>query len=205
MPRGDVTLAIVSDTFIGDDANAKRRLRIASTSALTMNTGQPVANGTLFTVRSVAPTAGPIVSVGTILTADADGSRDNVQVPVVNGRIEFDVEIPAPFRAVLPAQAVVYSTRGTAFGTRCSSEARHVAASTFHRSRRRARVEHQRPRARAEHERPFSRARRHRPLRHRAQGRTGAANGAEGHRDHRQHLSADDHGAGWIAAVPARR
>jgi PKD repeat protein/methionine-rich copper-binding protein CopC len=117
MPRGEVALAIVSDTFIGDDANAKRRVKIASTSALTMNTGQPVADGMLFTVRSVAPSAGPIVPVGTILTPDADGNRDNVQVPVVNGRIEFDVELPAPFKVVIPAQAVAYSTKGTAFGT----------------------------------------------------------------------------------------
>jgi hypothetical protein len=82
-----------------------------------MNNGQPVANGTLFTVRSVTPSAGPIVPVGTILTSDADGGRDNVQVPVINGRIEFEIEVPAPFKAVIPAQAVVYSTKGTAFGT----------------------------------------------------------------------------------------
>jgi PKD repeat protein len=117
MPRGEVALTVVSDTLTGDDANAKRRIRIASTGSLLMNNGQPVANGTLFTVRSVTPSAGPIVPVGTILTSDADGGRDNVQVPVINGRIEFEIEVPAPFKAVIPAQAVVYSTKGTAFGT----------------------------------------------------------------------------------------
>jgi hypothetical protein len=75
-----------------------------------------VPNGTTYTVRSAADDGSALVHYGTILTADADPSTEGIQVQVDNGAVTFEIEFNSPFGAYAPARAIIYSTKGTAFG-----------------------------------------------------------------------------------------
>jgi len=98
----------------GANDTATRRFVVTS-GPLVTNDGQPVPDGTLYSVRALSA-GDPSTDFGTILTADADPALDHVQVAVVGGRIQFEVEYPAPNGSFVPGQIVVYSTAGTAFG-----------------------------------------------------------------------------------------
>ena len=100
---------------VGAGETATRRFRVTS-GPLVMNNGQPVADGTLFTVRSLSGASSDETPFGTILAADADGTRANTQVAVVGGRLQFDVELSSPSGVFLPGRIVVHSTAGTAYG-----------------------------------------------------------------------------------------
>jgi hypothetical protein len=115
MPARTVALAVTQQTANGSGDAQTLHFRVSS-GPLVMNNGQPVPDGTLFSVRSVAADSGSLALYGDILTADADAGRENVQVASHGGVIEFDVEYPAPNDAYVPAKVVVYSVAGTAFG-----------------------------------------------------------------------------------------
>ena len=108
-----MTAADAGQTGTGE--NAKRRFTVTS-APLVMNNGQAVPDGTLFTVRSFVGGSSDETPFGTILTADADPGRDNVQIAVVNGRLQFEVELASPSGLFIPGRVVVHSTTGTAFG-----------------------------------------------------------------------------------------
>jgi hypothetical protein len=115
MPARDVSLSVHDDGTTGAGETAAQRFTITS-GPLVMNTGQPVPDGTLYTVRTLVPGASVLTPYGTILTADHDPARNEVQVASHNGVIQFEVEYPAPNGAYIPGRLAVYSTKGTAFG-----------------------------------------------------------------------------------------
>ncbi len=91
MPAG---LADVTATALPGGPQNQARIRVTSTP-LAMNAGGMVPNGTLFTVFTTELDAQNVVQVGTILADDADPNTPGTQVPVVNGVITFDAELPA--------------------------------------------------------------------------------------------------------------
>ena len=115
MPSREVTLSAVSQGPPGTDPDAVQRFTITSGSLVT-NDGRPVPDGTRYTVRSLVPGSSVLSDYGTILTADEDPAREEVQVSSLNGVLRFAVEYLAPGGAYIPGRAVVYSTVGTAFG-----------------------------------------------------------------------------------------
>ena len=115
MPARTVTLTATGGDLLGADAEAKRRFTVTA-SGLVMNNGQAVPNGTLYTVRSAPEGGSVLVPYGTVLTPDADPAADGVQVAVTNGVLTFQVEFNSPSGAYSPGRAVIYSTKGTAFG-----------------------------------------------------------------------------------------
>jgi hypothetical protein len=115
MPARAVGLTATGGALVGAEAEATRRFTVTA-SGLVLNNGQPVPNGTLYTVRT-APEGGSVLTpYGTVLTADADSAADGIQVPAVNGSVTFEVEFNSPFGGFSPGRAVIYSTKGTAFG-----------------------------------------------------------------------------------------
>jgi hypothetical protein len=91
--------------------------RFTVTSApLVLNSGQPVPDGTLVTVRALSPSAGDLTPYGRLLTPDADAVEDEVQVAVQGGVIQFEVEYDTPNNVLIPGRVVAYSVTGTAFG-----------------------------------------------------------------------------------------
>src|SRR5436190_5027997 len=115
MPARTVTLTATGGDLLGADAEAKRRFTVTA-SGLVMNNGQAVPNGTLYTVRSAPEGGSVLVPYGTVLTPDADPAADGVHVAVTNGLLTFQVEFNSPSGAYSPGRAVIYSTKGTAFG-----------------------------------------------------------------------------------------
>jgi hypothetical protein len=115
MPAGGVPFIFMDGGQSGVDENRVQRFQVI-TDTLTLNTGGPVPDGTVYTVRSVYPATGTTVPYGRILATDVDPVREGVQVASQNGSIAFDVEYPAPFGRYVPGRVVVYATRGTAAG-----------------------------------------------------------------------------------------
>jgi len=115
LPAGEVALSFVDQGVTGTGPTATERFTVTS-GPITYNNGQPVPDGTTFSIRAVVGDSSSIDPYGTILTADEDPSRDNVQVTVHNGVIRFEVEYPAPNGLLVPGRVAVYSTVGTAFG-----------------------------------------------------------------------------------------
>jgi hypothetical protein len=115
MPARDIALTVHDDGTTGAGDAATQRFTVTS-GPLVMNTGQPVPDGTLYTVRSLVPGSSLVTSYGTILTADDDPARAEVQVAAHGGVIQFQVEYPSPNGLYIPGRLAVYSTTGTAFG-----------------------------------------------------------------------------------------
>jgi hypothetical protein len=115
MPARDIALTFVSPGVVGTGPTATQRFT-ATSGPLVMNNGQPVADGTLYTVRSVAPGSSELNDYGTVLTADEDPTRDGVQVSSQGGVIRFEIQYPAPDGIYVPGHVAVYSKEGTAFG-----------------------------------------------------------------------------------------
>ena len=83
---------------------------------LLLNTGIPVPDGTMYSIRNVVAAGSSTVPYGELLVSDADVARDNVQVAASDGRITFQIRYPAPNNVYVPGRVVVYSTTGTAYG-----------------------------------------------------------------------------------------
>ncbi|HET7694175.1 MAG TPA: PKD domain-containing protein [Vicinamibacterales bacterium] len=115
MPARAVTLAASGGGLIGGQESGKRRFTVTA-SGFVQNNGAAVPNGTMYTVRSAPQDGSALVQYGTILTADADPSTEGIQVQVTNGAATFEIEFNSPFGAYAPARAIIYSTKGTAFG-----------------------------------------------------------------------------------------
>ena len=115
MPARTITFTRTDDGGSGTGETATQRFTVTS-GTLVMNNGQPVSDGTFFTVRSVLNGSSEKVAFGAVLTADADPGREHVQVPVVGGRIQFQVEFTSPGNAYLPGRVIVWSAEGTAYG-----------------------------------------------------------------------------------------
>jgi hypothetical protein len=115
MPARKVEMTAIDNGATGAGESASRRFTVTS-APLVMNNGQAVPDGTLFTVRSFVAGSTDETSFGTIVTADADSARENTQIAVVNGRLQFDVEYNAPLGLYIPGRVVVHSTFGTAYG-----------------------------------------------------------------------------------------
>ena len=111
MPKGDIGL----DATAGELVNETITFTVTSGTVVS-NNGQPVPDGTLFSVRNVFAGGTSTEAYGDVLTADADAQRENVQVASSGGRITFQVRYPAPNNVYVPGRVVVYSTQGTAFG-----------------------------------------------------------------------------------------
>ncbi|MCU1382032.1 MAG: hypothetical protein JWL71_729, partial [Acidobacteria bacterium] len=110
MPAGAIAL-IGQATRTG--SGLESHVVASYTSApLRMNNGQPVPDGTLYTVMGV-PRGAPFVSFGTVIAADEDPSADGVQVRSHNGVIQFTVDYPVAADAVT---AAAFASSGTAFG-----------------------------------------------------------------------------------------
>ena len=123
MPARTVTLTATGGDLVGTEANARRRFTVTA-SGFTLNNGQAAPDGTVYTIRCAPEDGSALIDYGTILTADADPSTEGIQVSVTNGVATFEVEFNSPFGAYAPARAIVYSTKGTAFGeTRLSAPA----------------------------------------------------------------------------------
>jgi hypothetical protein len=75
-----------------------------------------VPDGTLYTVKSVIGGTSDAFDYGTITAADADPTREGIQIAVSGGTFSFEVEYAAPFGFYSPGKAVVFSAAGTAFG-----------------------------------------------------------------------------------------
>jgi hypothetical protein len=110
MPAGAIALTGQA-TPSGSGPNAHVTVAYTSTP-LAMNTGQPVPDGTLFTVMGV-PTGGDAVAIGTVAEADQDPATDGVQVAAHGGVIQFTVDYPFSAGQV---SAVAFATGGTAYG-----------------------------------------------------------------------------------------
>jgi hypothetical protein len=117
MPARDIALTVQDDGTTGVGDTATQRFTVTS-GPLVLNTGQPVPDGTLYTVRSLVPGSADLTAYGTILTADDDPARGGIQVAAHGGVIQFQVEYPAPNGLYIPGRLAVYSTAGTAFGQR---------------------------------------------------------------------------------------
>lgn len=115
MPGGTVALTHADNGATGSGEEAARRFTVTS-GPLVMNNGQPVPDGTLFTVRSVAADGTDPADYGTVLATDQDASRERVQVRVTGGQLQFQVEYPSPNGVYVPGRVIVYSTTGTAYG-----------------------------------------------------------------------------------------
>lgn len=111
MPGSRFTFS--SQTAAAGPPEAPKTQVTYTSSVVRMNTGQPVPDGTLFTVRALQPDASDAVPFGTILTADADPATDGVQVVSSGGVIRFVAEFPGAFGA---ARILANSTRGVAIG-----------------------------------------------------------------------------------------
>jgi hypothetical protein len=115
MPARTITFTRTDDGSTGAGETATQRFTVTS-GTLVMNNGQPVPDGTLFTVRSVLDGSSDQAAFGTVLTTDADPAREYVQVPVVGGHIQFQVEFTSPGNVYLPGRVIVWSAEGTAYG-----------------------------------------------------------------------------------------
>ena len=81
---------------------------------LRLNNGQPVPDGTMFTVRMSTPdSSSKAVPFGTILSADEDPLTNGVQVSAHSGAIQFTAELPGTSGS---ASAFAHSVAGTAVG-----------------------------------------------------------------------------------------
>jgi hypothetical protein len=114
MPAREIALDFVAGPIVGTGEAATRQFTVTS-GPLVLNTGQPVPDGTLFTVRAVSP-GDEFTNFGTILTPDADAGLELVQVASAGGRITFEVSVPQPMELAVPCRVAVYSAVGTAFG-----------------------------------------------------------------------------------------
>jgi hypothetical protein len=117
MPAGTIAMHAVDSGTVGSGESATRTFTV-TTDPLLNNDGTPVADGTLYTVRALVNATNVTADYGHLLAADADPSRENVQVAVVNGRLQFQVEYASPGGFYLPGRVAVYSTSGTAFGAK---------------------------------------------------------------------------------------
>ncbi len=105
MPAG-----IASVTASAQPVGPQNEPRITVTSTpLTMNVGGAVPDGTLFTVFTTELDVQNIVQVGTILTPDADPVTPGTQVPVTNGTIAFEAELPVGY---FVTRVVAWPTNG---------------------------------------------------------------------------------------------
>ena len=114
MPARGITFTRTDDGGSGGESGTQRFT--VTSGPLVMNNGQPVPDGTLYTVRTVLNDSSDKVAFGTVQTADADPAREHVQVRVVGGHIQFVVEFPAPNNAYLPGRVIAWSAEGTAYG-----------------------------------------------------------------------------------------
>jgi hypothetical protein len=114
MPARDITFTRTDDGGSGGESGTQRFT--VTSGPLVMNNGQPVPEGTLYTVRTVLNDSSDKVAFGTVQTADADPAREHVQVRVVGGQIQFVVEFPAASNVYLPGRVIVWSAEGTAYG-----------------------------------------------------------------------------------------
>jgi hypothetical protein len=115
MPAGPLPVFFINGGQMGVDEDRVQRFQVL-TDTLTLNTGGPVPDGTVYTVRSLYPESGSTAAYGRVIATDVDPLRDGVQVASQNGVIAFDVEFPAPFGKYRPGRILVYATRGTAAG-----------------------------------------------------------------------------------------
>ena len=115
MPAGGIPFIFMNGGQTGVDEDRVQRFQVL-TDTLTLNTGGPVPDGTVYTVRSLYPASGSTTAYGRIIATDVDPVREGVQVASQNGVIAFDVEFPAPFGNYRPGRVLVYATRGTAAG-----------------------------------------------------------------------------------------
>jgi hypothetical protein len=111
MPAG--TIALTGPAVRTGSGLSSHVFATYTSAPLRMNNGQPVPDGTLYTVMGV-PRGAPFVSFGTVTVADEDPSTDGVQVRSHNGVIQFSVDYPVNTDSVTGA---AYATSGTAFGS----------------------------------------------------------------------------------------
>ena len=115
MPAGTLALQATGGAIEGDGESATRTFTITA-AALRTNDGQAVADGTLYTVRSVVAESTDGAQYGEILAADLDPTREGVQVMASGGQLTYAVRFASPFGIYVPARAVVYAAGGTAAG-----------------------------------------------------------------------------------------
>ena len=115
MPAGKLALAATGGA-LGDPGPDSERVFVVTSGTITNNDGTPVADGALFTVRSVPAMATEPTPYGTV-EGDADPAREGVQVAVQGGQVTFTVRYPSPFGVYVPGRVVVYASPGTASGT----------------------------------------------------------------------------------------
>jgi hypothetical protein len=115
LPARDIELTYQDLGVTGEQANMVQRFRVTA-NALQTNTGEAVPDGTLYTVKSVIGGTSDAFDYGTITAADADPTREGIQIAVSGGTFSFEVEYAAPFGFYSPGKAVVFSAAGTAFG-----------------------------------------------------------------------------------------
>jgi hypothetical protein len=65
-----------------------------TSDVVTMNAGGAIPDGTLFTVYTTVANGSRARVIGTVTTTDADPQAPGLQVPVVNGRLQFSGEFP---------------------------------------------------------------------------------------------------------------
>ena len=111
MPKGDIVLTGVQGEFVDDTVT----FTVTSDTVL-LNNGQPVPDGTLFSVRNMFAGGTPAEIYGALLVTDADPQLDNIQVTSSGGRISFQIRYPAPHNNFVPGRLAVYSPMGTAYG-----------------------------------------------------------------------------------------
>jgi PKD repeat protein len=91
MPAGSIVLT--PQATPAGSPESPRTIATYVSDPVRTNSGQPIADGTMFTVLAAAPSS-DLRPFGTILTADEDPQTPGVQVGAHNGVIEFTIDYP---------------------------------------------------------------------------------------------------------------
>ncbi len=111
LPQGEIEVAMTPPDI---EAGRSAAVQVVG-SSIAYGSGKTVADGTLVTVDVKARYGADDTSYGTITTADADPSRDGIQVATVAGRVEFSFTPPAVAGA---GTVIIQSVDGNAAGYR---------------------------------------------------------------------------------------
>jgi hypothetical protein len=111
MPAGDIVLTAEAGDFVDQTVTFT-----VTSDVLRLNNGQPLPDGTLFSVRNMFEGGTSAEVYGELLASDADSTLENVQVASSGGQITFQVRYPAPNNVMVPGRLAAYSPKGTAFG-----------------------------------------------------------------------------------------
>jgi len=116
MPAGEITFSIQSSPA-GNAQSPATRVTFVSNPVF-LNTGDPVPDGTRFTVRTLVAGTNAITPLGTNLSDDQDPVTQGVQVISQSGVIQFTAELPGRVGSTL---LIVNSVEGTALANRLVS------------------------------------------------------------------------------------